>query len=452
VSSIRRFLVVVLLATITLVNFLAALHGYRTSMEEAERLFDLQLADIAGVLAVTAGGPVPQGEIASSPNSIMFQVWQGAELESASLDASAEPLTALEPGYADINFAGYRWRAFSQYEPQSDRWFIVAQRADVRFALAESIILESVLPIILGLPLEGLLIWFIVGRGLRPLRDLASAMADKRSDDLSPVADFEPPQELAVLIQSINDLLHRLADAFEREKRFSADAAHELRTPVSVLKVQLHNLLRDSKDKASDEGGQLTALRAAVDRMGHSIEQVLTLYRTTPDQFAASFVQLDLVAEARQVIADLYPQLEAKHQQIELLGEAAAMRGDAFAIKTLLTNLIENASKYSGENGEIRVVIERNNDQIVLTVEDNGPGIPLDQHERVFERFYRVGGDRHESDVTGSGIGLAIVQHIAEIHGAAIRLGEASFASGLAVTVSFPDDPSVIKQRDGLAL
>jgi two-component system sensor histidine kinase QseC len=450
VSSIRRFLVVVLLATITLINFLAALHGYRTSMEEAERLFDAQLADIASVLAVTAGGPVFQGEVDSSASSIIFQVWKGAELESASINVPAEPLAPLESGYADVNFEGYRWRAFSRYMPQGDRWFIVAQRADVRFALAESIILESVLPIILGLPLEGLLIWIIVGRGLRPLRDLASEMAGKRSDDLSSVTDFDPPQELAVLIQSINDLLQRLAAAFEREKRFSADAAHELRTPISVLKVQLHNLLRESDDGSDEKSGQLESLRAAVDRMGHSIEQVLTLYRTTPDQFAASFAKLDLVAEARQVIADLYPQIEEKQQQIELIGDGVSLRGDAFAIQTLLTNLIENASKYSGAKGEIRVSIERSNSQAVLTVEDSGPGIPTDQHDRVFERFYRVGGDRHESDVTGSGIGLAIVQHIAEIHGASVHLSESSFATGLAVTVSFPEDPALLKQDEGL--
>ena len=122
--------------------------------------------------------------------------------------------------------------------------------SDIRFTLADSIILESVLPIILGLPLAGLLIWIIVGRGLRPLRDLAREMAARRSDDLSPVSDYEPPQELAVLIDSINDLLSRLDASFERERRFSADAAHELRTPISVLKVQLHNLLHDAGDDA----------------------------------------------------------------------------------------------------------------------------------------------------------------------------------------------------------
>ena len=440
-SSIRRFLVVVLLATITLINFLAALHGFRTSMAEAEQLFDTQLADIAGVLAVTAGGPVPVNESAEDGNSILFQVWRGTQLESASGAAPAEPLAPLTAGYADVNFAGYRWRTFSRYEPAGNHWLIVAQRTDVRFKLAESMILQSVLPIILGLPLVGLLVWFVVGRGLSPLRDLAAEMAGKRSDDLSPVSSNDPPQELAVLVESINDLLQRLSATFERERRFAADAAHELRTPISVLNVQLHNLLRDAEGNDT----QLRSLQTAVERMGHSVEQVLMLYRTTPEQFAARFVQLDLAGLAREVIAGLYPQLEAQRQQIELVADSVALRGDSFAVQTLLKNLIENASKFSGAGGEIRVILEQGPAGVVLTVEDNGPGIPTDQHDKVFERFFRVGG--HSSDlgdgagVPGSGIGLAIVQHIADIHGAVISLGESGFTSGLAVTVTFPAAP-----------
>jgi two-component system sensor histidine kinase QseC len=438
VSSIRRFLVVVLLATITLINFIATLHGYRQSMVEAEQLFDVQLADIAEVLAVTAGSSV-QGSaaidgVAGHSNSIAFQVWQGEVLVSASGVAAAVPIAPLVVGYADVNFAGYRWRSFSRYVQQGDRWLIVAQRADIRFALAESIILESVLPIILGLPLMGLLIWIIVGRGLRPLRNLASEMGSKRSDDLSPVADDAPAEELAVLVESINDLLHRLDASFEREKRFAADAAHELRTPISVLKVQLHNLLRDADGDAS----QLEALQSAVERMGHSVEQVLMLYRTTPEQFAARVEPLNLAGLARQVIAELYPQLEAKRQTIELLGDKLTMQGDAFAIQTLLTNLIENASKYSGAEGAIRVVLEQSEGGVAIKVEDSGPGIPADQYAKVFERFYRVSSDRQDSGVPGSGIGLTIVQHIAEIHGATISLGGSCYATGLAVTVSFP--------------
>jgi two-component system sensor histidine kinase QseC len=280
-------------------------------------------------------------------------------------------------------------------------------------------------------------VWIIVGRGLRPLRDLAGEMGNKRSDDLSPVAELEPPKELAVLIDSINDLLHRLDASFERERSFAADAAHELRTPISVLKVQLHNMLRD----AGNNDPRLSTLQTSVERMSHSVEQVLMLYRTTPEQFVASLEQLDLASLTREVIAQLYPQLEDRQQQIELLADTAPMLGDSFALQTLISNLIENASKYSGEAGEIRVSVTATDTLVVLTVEDSGPGIPPEQHDKVFERFYRGANGRQDSGRVGSGIGLAIVQHIADIHGAQIKLGDSGFTSGLSVSVSFPVGP-----------
>ena len=435
-SSIRRFLVVVLLATITLINFLATLHGYRTSMAEAEKLFDTKLADVAAVLAAAnidesavGRAPVPEH------GNIVFQVWRGEALVLSSAGAPSHPLAPLRPGFSDENFAGYRWRSFSRHEAAGDRWVQVAERADLRFALAENVILESVLPIILGLPLVGLLIWLIVGRGLYPLRKLANEMSSKRSDDLSPVSEEQPPQELARLIHSINGLLRRLDSAFDREKRLAADAAHELRTPISVLKVQVHNILRD----AQGDDAQFRNLESAVERMERSVEQVLMLYRTAPEQFAARFVQLDLVGLAREVIAELYPHLDARQQNIELVGDVATMRGDVFALQTLLSNLLENASKYSGTGGSIKVLIEQHSGSTALTVEDSGPGIPADQRERVLERFVRGDGGHNDSGVVGSGIGLAIVKHVVDIHHAEIVLHDSGFDTGLAVTVLFSD-------------
>ena len=187
-----------------------------------------------------------------------------------------------------------------------------------------------------------------------------------------------------------------------------------------------------------DEFESLLTLQVAVERMEHSVEQVLMLYRTAPDQFAANFTEVDLTGLARTIIAELYPQLEAKGQQIELLGDRQLLSGDEFALRTLLVNLIGNASKYSGASGEIRVVIEAVEDSVVLRVEDSGPGIPADQRDKVFERFYRIGSGRHDTAVPGTGIGLAVVQHVAEIHSASIELTDSDFASGLAVIVTFP--------------
>jgi two-component system sensor histidine kinase QseC len=432
-TSIRRFLVIALLSAIVLINILAALYGYRSSVAKVEQLFDEQLENVASALAETPPGNY---RTATGDNAVAFQVWQGQTLVASSSNAPADPITRFEPGFSDVEFGGIRRRAFAGFLPRSKRWVLVAERLDIRLAVTDRIVLNSVLPIVFSLPILGILIWLIVGRGLRPLDALAREMRIKRSDDLSAVPDLDPPLELAVLVSSINDLLHRLNTAFERERQFAADAAHTLRTPISVLKVQLHNLLRN----AGEESPELRSLEAAVERMSHSVEQVLMLHRMTPDQFVANFEDVDLTGLARQVIAGLYPKLEMQQQEIELVGESAVISGDNSALETLLSNLIENASRYGGEGGAIRVTIERETTATVLTVEDNGPGIPIEQRERVFERFYR--GQR-DSGPAGTGIGLAIVKNIADIHDAVIRLDESQFESGLAISVAFRGKPPV---------
>ncbi len=426
-NSIRRFLIVVLLGTIMLVNIAAVVYGYRNSMIEAEKLFDEQLMSIASILAETPPGTY---RTVANNDEIAYQIWRGKLLVASSDNAPADPIAERKPGFSDVSIDGERWRAFAGFVNNSKRWVIVAESFNLRLTLANSIVLESVLPILLSLPILGGLIWFIVGRGLQPLANLAGEMRNKRSDDLSALTDLGQPRELSVLVNSVNDLLRRLDAAFERERQFAADAAHELRTPISVLKIQLHNLLADS----ADENKSLKSLEAAVQRMSHSVEQVLTLYRMSPEQFVANFEKVDLTVLARNVIAELYPQLEAREQQIELEGASALVNGDTSMLETMLRNLIENASRYCGTGGAIRVGVQKHADGVILSVEDNGPGIPVEHRKRVFERFYR--GQR-DSGPAGTGIGLSIVKNVADTHKARISLGDSSFDSGLAVSVAF---------------
>jgi len=425
-TSIRSFLIIVLLCTIVVVNSAAVFFGYRNSMEEADKLFDQRLADIANVLATT---PTGYYETATGNSALAFQIWQGERLEASSRNAPAGVITNGEPGFSDVRFDGFGWRAYTLVQEDSDRKIIVAESTDIRFALADNIVLASVLPMVAGLPIIALLIWLAVGRGLQPVRLLAHEIRVKQPNDLSPVTDLESPKELKVLISSFNDLLHRLDNAIQRERGFAADAAHELRTPVSVLKLQLHNLRNEAGDNP-----KLLELQQAVDRMGQSIEQVLLLYRMTPEQFSARLEDVDLTALARETIAELYSLLSNKQQNIELTGDNVSIKGDAVALQTLLTNLIDNASRYGGDGGNIRVSLEQSGNESMLTVEDNGPGIPADQRDKVFQRFYR---GQHDSSIAGTGIGLAIVRNIAEIHNAQVSLGDSSFATGLAICITF---------------
>jgi two-component system sensor histidine kinase QseC len=431
-NSIRATLVVMLLAAFTLVSFLAALNGYLSSMSEAESLLDKQLQYSSDILVATAGGEAPDMTALPRSGEFAFQVWRNGILLLRSPGATPEPIGALEPGFSYANFGGYRWRTLAR-QAQQDTWYIVAERADLRNAVAEKVVLESVLPLMLWLPVSALLVWLVVGLGLRPLRDLSQQINLRRSDDLQPIRQDSPPAELVQLIDSTNALLARLAAAFEREKHFASHAAHELRTPLSALKVHLHNLAQE----LPRENPALVHANAGVERMHHLVEQILDLNRTNPEIIKANFHSLDLHALAQRVTASAWPGFAARDQALSLSGEAVWMAGDEVMLETLLDNLLVNAGKYTPAGGEVQVFAGGCGDVVRLQVEDSGPGIPAAERKLVFKRFYRAAADGN-SALPGSGLGLAIVQHIVQLHNATIRLGESSLGNGLAVTIDFP--------------
>jgi len=433
-KSIRRYLVIILLAAITLINFLAALQGYRAGMNQADESLDQQLVDIAHIVAVVDSFENSQILEYSSDN-IAYQLWTSSQqLLGRSSNTPETAITHFKAGFDYANFSNYRWRTFCLYHQQHQRWVMVAQRTDSRYALAESIIVESILPIAIGIPVAGLIIWIFVGSGLAPLNRLAKQLQHKQADDLSPLSLHNPPQELQPVLQSINQLLQRLSDVVTREKRFASDAAHELRTPISILKIHLHNLLHDHPQikQQSDEFQQ------SIERLEHLVDQILSLYRSAPDQYIARFDILNLYDIAQEVIAQQYPSLEARQQSIELAGSSVQIKGNMFAINTLIQNLLSNAIKYSPEGSEIRITTGIKNDNPYVCIEDSGPGISEGEYEKVYDRFYRISDNHETRDIISSGLGLAIVKNIAQQHHATIELAKSSFVSGLAVTAFFP--------------
>lgn len=431
-SSIRLFLVAGILATITLFNFVAALRGYQTSMIEADQLFDNQLLDFARLVDRLDVGS-NHGELRLG-NNLAFQVWQDGELIAHSYHAPESAITPFSNGFDYSNFDGYRWRTFTRQEDRSGRWVIVAERTDLRFVLAENVVLESILPILLSIPLVGLLIWLIVSHGLKPLTALSTELKNKHVNDLSPIRARNTRKELDQVIQSINSFMARLNQAVEREKRFSADAAHELRTPISALKVQLHNLSHEI-DSKSESWRQL---QSGVERMQHLVEQLLSLYRMSPDKFAENSRETDLYRVCENVIAQQYSLIEAKNQQLDMEGDHCLIIGDEFALETMVSNLVGNASKYTPREGRIRVLVHRNGARVELAVEDDGPGIPVGERERIFDRFYHSEKMPDGDVLPGCGLGLTIVSHVAELHQASVRVGDSAFGQGIRFTVSFP--------------
>lgn len=434
-TSIRVFLVVVTLAVLTIFTFVAALRGYQSSMLEADRLFDKQLLDVARLIASIHMQESTRG--ADHDSDFAFQVWNGDRLLAASANASKTAIAPMEPGFNFSNFDGYRWRTVAYRDVNSHYWVLAAERTDLRFILAENVILESIFPLFLGLPIVGLLIWIIVSQGLKPLRQLATELESKQANDLAPLSMQAPKHELEQIVASSNALLQRLESSLLREKQFASDAAHELRTPISALKVQIYNLGQELPD--DDEA--VTGLAQTVGRLEHIVEQILDLYRSSSDRYTASFVAIDLSALVQEVLAQEFNRFDAKNQKLEFVGDSCTIQGDRFALTTLLNNLLSNANKYTPPRGNIRVEITREGDCLVLCVEDSGPGIPEDQRQFIFERFYRVGRDRHRSGESGCGLGLAIVKHIVDLHAASIRVSDSRFVSGTALTVTFPIDP-----------
>ena len=434
-KSIRFYLVVALLSTVVLGNFVAAVYGYRSSMRAAENLLDIQLADTATLLQRIS---TPGQQVLDRPSQrLAFQIWtEDGRLVQRTDNSGAQPIAEFTEGYRDENFQGYRWRVLCRFDEPRRRWILVAERIDMRTELADEIILTAVLPIVASMPVIAAIVWLVVGNGLALVKRLASELREKRADDLSPLTTTNPPVELAPVLDAINDLLRRLDASVLRERRFSADAAHELRTPLSALKVHVHNL------HASLPGHEeeLRALDRDVGRLSHLIEQIMLLYRLAPEHYKATMEMIDLYALAQEVISDLYTEVEGRNQTISLEGRPETITGDEASLVILLRNLVVNACKYSPEGASIRVHVGRTDFGIWLGVEDEGPGIPLPDISRVFDRFYRVGGDRHASTAEGCGLGLAIVRHIADLHHANLHIENNADGPGLTVNVTFPVD------------
>jgi two-component system sensor histidine kinase QseC len=434
--SIRRYLTLVLLSVITLVTFAAAIQGYRSSMAKATSVFDNELLSLTHVL-VNITDLSTQSLAAQSNSAFIYQIWQHNQLIVSSQPELKTAISELKNEFAEYNFLAQRWRTYGHFFESEDKWVLVAQPLNRRFELAEQMILAAVTPLILSIPLLAIIIFLLVSTGLRPLIVLSENLRTKKADDFSPLTLQKQRNELSPVLETLNQLFERLSAAFSREKRFASDAAHELRTPLSVLKINTHNLALELNE-SDPTNANIQYLQQGIERMSHVVEQILLLNRTNPEQYQGQFKPLNTASLCQGVIASLFPQIEERKQEIELVGQGVTIYGDEFSLGILLQNLISNASKYSPKKSLIRVTLSATKNQVVIQVEDSGPGIEASEYQRVFERFYRIGGDRHSSDAPGCGLGLAISKHIAQLHYATLKLSRSELLSGLSVELLLP--------------
>ena len=421
--------------------FIASLNGYLTSMNKAEGLLDDHLKQLAVALAqshsshtMVAEDYVLEFEDLEGPSVIAYQIIESGQVVRRTSNAPTEIWGEISSGFSYRNFGDFRWRVYALDVVESKR-VVVAERADVRFVVAEAVVLQSIYPLLVWLPLLALLTWLIVTWGLRPLAHLSLWIGLKKENDFTPIALEQTPKELKQIVQSLNGLLGRLGSAFQREKQFGAVAAHELRTPISVAKVHIHNLRLSLKEEANLKA--LDYVDESVGRLQRVVQQMLDLSRTQPEVIQTRFDRVDLNAVVQQVCVDLWGKFDQKSQTIEFHGAQTLPKitGDGALLSLLFENLLQNANRYTPEGGQICVETQGlSTGEVVVTVNDSGPGIAEDQRDMVFNRFYRV---HHDNQPEGVGLGLAIVGQIARLHRAHIdissnRLGGASFS------VTFP--------------
>jgi two-component system sensor histidine kinase QseC len=453
-GSIRNRLLGMLLATTTLTWVGAGLWTYQGAHHGVDELLDAQLAQSARLLLAQAGHERPasdgddddddeedehawerRGSDLRLERRVHFQAWDSAGrlLYRSSSHAPRTPLAAQRTGFSDATVDGDRWRVFSLWDAAERINLQVGQEHRVREELAIKLVLRSLIPNVVGLLCTLLVMGWTVNRALKPLQRVAREVSLRTGDNLAPLAPLPVPTEVEPLSRALDALLARIQVMLSNERQFTSNAAHELRTPLAAIKAHAQVARQSTLD--GERTHALDQLVRGVDRATHVVEQLLTLARLDPQGPAEKMVPVDVHAVARDVLADLAPVALANGAELALEGEPGAwVLGDATLLGTLLRNLVDNAVKYGPRGGTVTVHVTVDGKQVLLAVDDAGPGIAPQDRTRVFERFHRQAG----TDVTGSGLGLSIVKRVAELMRATVTLENGPGGRGLRAAVRFP--------------
>ncbi|WGS52020.1 ATP-binding protein [Paraburkholderia sp. D15] len=437
-KSIRRWLLGWLICGLAVVSGIAAFGIFHTAREEANELFDYELRTVA----LSLPSSLDTAETVERQNSqfkdiaddrILIEIWDGAgSLVYHSRQAAT--LARLPPGYSVIERGEEHWRVFGLQQP--DRFVQVAQPVSVREALALRLALHTLWPLGLLMPVTIALVLFVVARGLAPIGGLSRLLATRSLDSLEPLhIDGNLPIEIRPLVDALNDLLQRLNIASQAQRTFIADAAHELRSPLAALKLQLQAASNDGTLK--DDGQTIERIDTRLNRIIRLVQQLLTLAREDAQPGSES-TSVSLRRIGEQAVSDFSLLAEARHIDLGLEfrhpvtpDDACNVLADPHGVSVLLNNLIDNAIRYTPPGGKVDVVLAITGELFGIEVVDNGPGIPEEDMERVLDRFYRGQHTRG----TGSGLGLAIAARIAQRHRLTLALRNGA-GGGLVVAVT----------------
>lgn len=429
-KSIRWRLIVWLVAGLVALALVAGYALYRTARNEAAELFDYELRTVALSLPVTSEDGATQktpgndewGGLAE--DRLLIQRWDGDAKPQYHSEAALS-MPRLSPGFHDKEWEETHWRVYGVQLP--DRYVQVAQPIAVRDTLAVGMALRIITPLWMLVPVIVLFVLWVVSKGLQPISAISRLVAQRSYESLSPLRFEQPiPSEIASLVHSLNDLLARLDQAASAQRVFVANAAHELRSPLAALKLQLqHANLRGAL------GADVVVVEKLEDRLNrliHLVQQLLDLARTDADQIDIQSV-VDIRALAEHVVADYSFTAESRKVDLGLVAPDGPLyiHFDQTGLTMLMTNLIDNALRYTQQDGAVDVRLSIDTNGVTLAVIDTGPGIAPDELERVTTRFYRGA----EASGQGSGLGLSIASRVAERHHARLVLENRTDRKGL---------------------
>jgi two-component system sensor histidine kinase QseC len=462
-NSLQTRFIAASVAVLLVCGLLAGLGGYRAAIVEAGEILDTQLAQLVQTLLFLSRADTSNtaGDIGLSSHSehsyMVFQVWKlkpgGDQLNSSpqtrlseakerpypqlllrSGEIDSKLLFVRKDGFSTASWGGHSFRVYAQTSPNGEFRAIVGQDLIDRTEMVDQIAWSNARPYLLVLPIGVIALIWLTYRGLAPIRRLTVEVAARDPAHLRHLEIEATPKELWPLLQAINTLLDRLGNAMEHERRFTGDAAHELRTPMAALRAQLDALrLADNKETRIQAQQQAST---TAERMARLVNQLLTLARLDVVAIEQD-TPLNLSELARELCGDVAPTAVAKNINLSLHAVPTKMRGEEEALRILLRNLLDNALRYTPGGGRIQVLISQRAKHTRLTVADNGPGVPDAQLAELGQRFNRLG----RSDATGVGLGLSIVLRIVERYRATLTFGKGLESKGLAVTVDFPERP-----------
>ncbi len=444
--SIERYVLGWLLGALGVGILLITLLTYLVTLDEMNEVFDGDLRHVAESLGgyhhvgVALSASEPQRIVhrtdTPDPDDIVTLTWTEDGMLVYSSDARVHMPFLRQEALTHVDVDGEAWVVYTDVSPTGIAQ--AAQRVSARADAALEAASKILLPIIAVSVLIGALLVFALRRGLRPLDRAARDIAERSAVSLTPLDNDAVPREISPLVSAINALMAKLADSLSMQRRFLADGAHELRTPVTALRLQVQLLRRAGDERAREEA--ITELENGVQRSAHLVQQLLQMARSEPDVRPGHIQRVDLGALVRSTVGEMSVKADDRHIDLGAQTDAPVLvDGDREALTVLLNNLVENALRYTPAGGTVDVEATLHEGRPLLTVTDNGPGIPEAERERVFDRFYRgVDAVSVPGAAGGSGLGLAIVRSIAQRHGARVALLTPAAGRGLEVRVEFP--------------